>query len=138
MSDKQPLIDLLNALLEAERAGVATANYLIEHYPSEELDAQYKQVKKDEAWSCAGLHQAVLREGGIPSKQVGAFVDKVMALDTLKEKLLLLNKGQSWVARKIDEAITYGTQLETQAFLTEMKKKHDTNIGELDKYLLQH
>ena len=54
MSEKQALMDLLNALLEAERAGVATANYLMEHHPSEELDAQYRQVKKDEAWSCAG------------------------------------------------------------------------------------
>ncbi len=136
MSEKQPLIDLLNALLEAERAGVETANYLLKNYQSEELDPQYKQVKRDEAWSCAGLHQAILREGGVPSKQVGAFVDKVIALETLKEKLILLNKGQAWVARKIDEAIAYGTHPETEAFLKEMKEKHDTNISELDQYLL--
>ena len=36
-------------------------------------------------------------------------MDKVIALETLKEKLILLNKGQAWVARKIDEAIAYGT-----------------------------
>ena len=137
MSEKQALMDLLNALLEAERAGVATANYLIEHHPSEELDAQYRQVKKDEAWSCAGLHQAVVREGGIPSKGVGEFVDKAMALDTLEEKLILLNKGQAWVARKIDEAIAFGTHPETEAFLIEYEKKADTNIGELDNYLRQ-
>ena len=137
MSEKQQLIDLLNALLEAERAGVATANYLMEHYPSEELDAQYKQVKQDEAWSCAGLHPAVLHEGGVPSKEVGEFVNKVIALDTLEEKLTLLNKGQAWVARKIDEAIAFGTKPETESFLIEMKKKHDTNIDELDKYLRQ-
>jgi Domain of unknown function (DUF6306) len=137
MSEKQPLLDLLNALLEAERAGVATANHLVEQHPSEELDAQYKQVKKDEAWSCAGLHEAILREGGVPSKQVGAFVDKVKALETVEEKLILLNKGQSWVARKIDEAIAYGTKPETEAFLVEMKDKHHTNINELDAYLQQ-
>lgn len=138
MNENQPLMDLLNALLEAERAGVETANHLLKHHPSEELDAQYKQVKEDEAWSCAGLHKAILREGGVPSIQVGAFVDKVIALDTLKEKLVLLNKGQAWVARKIDEANTYGTQPETEAFLKEMKDRHHTNIGEMDKYLLQH
>ncbi|WP_416826264.1 DUF6306 domain-containing protein [Ectobacillus polymachus] len=138
MSEKQRLINLLNALLEAERAGVETANHLLNHHPSKELDAQYKQVKKDEAWSCAGLHKAILREGGEPSMQVGAFVDKIIALETLKEKLVLLNKGQAWVARKIDEAIAYGTQPETKEFLKEMKDKHHTNIGEMDKYLLQH
>jgi bacterioferritin (cytochrome b1) len=137
MSENQQLIDLLNALLEAERAGVETANHLQQNYQLEELDAQYKQLKKDEAWSCAGLHKAILREGGVPSMQVGAFIDKITSLETLKEKLALLIKGQAWVARKIDVAIAYGTQPETEAFLTEMKEKHDTNIGELDKYLLQ-
>jgi bacterioferritin (cytochrome b1) len=135
MSEKQELIDLLNALLEAERAGVETANHLLKQYPSEELDKQYKQLKKDEAWSCAGLHQAILREGGEPSMKTGDFVDKVMELDTLREKLILLNKGQAWVARKIDQAIAFGTLPETETFLTEMKNVHHTNIDEMEKYL---
>ncbi len=137
MGEKLPLIDLLNALLEAERAGVGTATHLLKNYPSKELDAQYKQLKKDEAWSCAGLYKSILREGGEPSMKVGAFVDKVIALETLKEKLVLLNKGQAWVARKIDEAMAYSIQPETEAFLKEMKVKHHTNIGEMDKYLVQ-
>jgi hypothetical protein len=136
MSEKQELIDLLNALLEAERAGVETANHLLKQYQSEELDEQYKQLKKDEAWSCAGLHQAILREGGEPSMKTGDFVDKVIALETLRDKLVLLNKGQAWVARKIDQAIAFGTIPETEAFLTEMKKVHHTNIDEMEKYLL--
>jgi bacterioferritin (cytochrome b1) len=138
MGEKKDLIDLLNALLEAERAGVETANHLIKDYQLEELDAQYKQLKKDEAWSCAGLHKAILREGGVPSMQVGDFIGKITALDTLNDKLKLLIKGQAWVARKIDLAISYGTEPETEEFLKEMKEKHDVNIGELDKYLLQN
>jgi nitronate monooxygenase len=136
MSEKQQLIDLLNALLEAERAGVETANHLLKQYPSEELDEQYRQLKKDEAWSCAGLHQAILREGGEPSMKTGDFVDKVVALETLRDKLVLLNKGQAWVARKIDQAIAFGTLPDTEAFLKEMKDKHYINIGEMEKYLL--
>lgn len=135
MSEKQPLLELLNALLEAERAGVETANYLMKHFPSGKLDAQYKQLKQDEAWSCSGLHKAVIREGGKPSMKVGAFADKVVALDTLQEKLVLLNKGQAWVARKIDEAIACGTKPETEEFLKEMKDKHHTNINAMDQYL---
>ncbi len=137
MSEKKPLIDLLNSLIEAERAGVETANYLLKNYPVEELLEKYQQLKKDEAWSCAGLHQAILREGGKPSMETGAFVGKVQAQDTLKEKLVLLNKGQAWVARKIDEALAYGLHPETEAFLKEMKDKHHINIGEMEKYLLQ-
>jgi bacterioferritin (cytochrome b1) len=138
MGEKKELIDLLNALLEAERAGVETANHLIKHYQLEELDAQYKQLKNDEAWSCAGLHKAILREGGVPSMQVGDFIGKITALETLNDKLKLLIKGQAWVARKIDLAISYGTEPETEEFLKEMKEKHDVNIGELEKYLLQN
>lgn len=137
MTVMKPLIELLNSLIEAERAGVETANYLLKHYPLEELLENYQQLKKDEAWSCAGLHQAILREGGEPSMEIGAFASKVMALDTLKEKLVLLNKGQSWVARKIDEALAFSMQPETEAFLREMKEKHYTNIGEMEKYLLR-
>jgi bacterioferritin (cytochrome b1) len=138
MGEKKELIELLNALLEAERAGVETANHLIKDYQLEELDSQYKQLKKDEAWSCAGLHKAILREGGVPSRQVGDFIGKITALETLNDKLKLLIKGQAWVARKIDLAISYGTEPETEEFLKEMKEKHDVNIGELDKYLLQN
>ena len=138
MTVMKPLIDLLNSLIEAERAGVETANYLLKHYPVEELNEKYQQLKKDEAWSCAGLHQAILREGGKPSMETGAFASKVMDLDTLKEKLVLLNKGQTWVARKIDEALTFSLHPETEAFLIEMKNKHHTNIGEMEKYLLQN
>lgn len=137
MSEKQPLIDLLNALLEAERAGVETANHLLKDHPIEELKDKYQQLKNDEAWSCAGLHQAVLREGGEPSMKVGEFVHKVKALGRLNEKLVLLNKGQAWVARKIDEAIAYGTHPETELFLKEMKSKHHVNIDEMEKYLQQ-
>lgn len=135
MGERKELIDLLNALLEAERAGVETANHLMKEYKLEELDAQYKRLKKDEAWSCAGLHKAILREGGAPSMHVGDFIGKVTALNTLNDKLKLLIKGQAWVARKIDLAISYGTKPETEEFLKEMKEKHDTNIGGLDKYL---
>lgn len=137
MDEKKQLIDLLNSLLEAERAGVATINHLLDDSPrdQDELIVQYEQVRKDEAWSCAGLHEAIIREGGIPSKSVGSFVDKVKALNTLKEKLILLNKGQAWVARKIDEARTYGVKTETEAFLQEMKAKHVTNINSLDEFL---
>jgi hypothetical protein len=135
MGEKQELINLLNALLEAERAGVETANHLIKHYQLPELEVQYKQLKTDEAWSCAGLHKSIVREGGFPSMKVGDFIDKITALETLEEKLKLLIKGQAWVARKIDLAISYGTLSETEAFLLEMKEKHHVNIGGLENYL---
>ncbi|WP_458413533.1 DUF6306 domain-containing protein [Schinkia sp. CFF1] len=129
------LFNLLNSLLEAERAGVKTLDYLLKNYSSEQLEGRFKHVMADEAWSCAGLHDAIVREGGIPSKETGDFAEKVMSQDTLEDKLSLLNRGQGWVARKIDVALTYDIQDDTRTFLTEMKNKHHENIADMEKYL---
>jgi hypothetical protein len=132
MSDR---ITILNELLEAERAGVKTISHLLDEFPADELEGKFKLVKLDEAWSCAGLHDAIVREGGSPSNQTGAFVDKVLALNTLVEKLTLLNKGQAWVARKINELLSLEIHNDTREFLIEMRQKHIDNIRDMEKYL---
>lgn len=132
------LFNLLNSLLEAERAGVKTMDYLLKNYGTDQLESKFKLVKADEAWSCAGLHEAIVREGGVPSKETGDFAEKVMSKNTLEEKLTLLNKGQSWVARKIDDVLQYDLHEETRVFLIEMKNKHNENIADMEKYLIDN
>jgi len=119
-------IDLLNQLLEAEKAGVVTLEYFKREYQNVELP--FNQIKDDEAWSTAGLIESVKREGGAPSTSTGDFADKVIAKQGLIEQLSLLNKGQSWVVRKIDEVIELGVSMDTIKFLVEMKVKHLENI----------
>lgn len=133
--DNDPLVEILNGLLEAEKSGVVTLEYLIKAYPSAGLETSFMQVKEDEAWSCSGLIHSIRREGGTVSKQVGDFADKVKALPSLKEKLALLNKGQAWVARKINDAMTYGMDMKTRDFLLEMKRRHEQNIDMMNKYV---
>ncbi|WP_102344788.1 DUF6306 domain-containing protein [Bacillus sp. Marseille-P3661] len=126
---------LLNSLLEAERAGVQTMDYLLKNCSTDQLEGRFKHVKSDEAWSCAGLHDAIIREGGVPTKETGDFTEKVKSQNTLEEKLTLLNKGQSWVARKIDEVLEFELHEETRLFLIEMKTKHNENIANMEEYL---
>jgi hypothetical protein len=126
------LIDLLNRLLEAEKAGVETLAFFLEKEPNDEL---YKVVKSDEAWSCAGLIQSIKREGGIVSTATGDFADKVKSLPTLPEQLSLLIKGQAWVVKKIDKALELPMADETRAFLEEMKTKHHVNIHNVEQVL---
>ena len=52
-----------------------------------------------------------------------------------KGKLELLNRGQRWVVRKIDEQIGTISDAWLQAFLRMMADGHDVNIGALDKAL---
>lgn len=133
--ENDKLTEILNRLLEAEKSGVVTLEYLLKAYPSEGLEAPMQQVKEDEAWSCSGLIHAIQREGGTLGKQIGDFADKVKSLPSLREKLELLNKGQAWVARKIDEALSYGMDSKTREFLVEMKRRHEQNIVLMNNHI---
>lgn len=126
------LVDQLNTILEAEKAGVETMAYLLEKEPTSEL---FQEVKNTEAWSCAGLIQSVKREGGKVSSGKGDFAEKVKALSTIEEQIELLNKGQAWVVRRIDKALESPMSEETRAFLLEMKEKHEVNIEKAEKSL---
>lgn len=127
------LVGLLNQLLEAEKAGVETMDYLLNTYPDVELAAFMKLIKQDEAWSVNGLIQSVRREGGMPSKETGDFTEKVKAKETFAQKIGLLIKGQAWVARKIDDALAYGMDEQTKTFLLEMKRRHLDNIAAVEQ-----
>jgi hypothetical protein len=48
------VIDRLNELLEAERAGVDTLSRLFPEALSAEMQKLFEAVRNDEAWSCAG------------------------------------------------------------------------------------
>jgi hypothetical protein len=130
--EKEGLISLLNQLLEAEKAGVETLAYLLE---SQLEDPLFAKVKGDEAWSCQGLIHSIQREGGKISVATGDFAEKVKALPTLSEQLILLNKGQSWVVKRIDKALTLPMAEETRRFLEEMKEKHQANILQCEQIL---
>jgi nitronate monooxygenase len=67
--------------------------------------------------------------GGEPSSKTGAFREKVMALDTIESRLELLNRGQGWVAKRIDELLPSVTDPGFQAELVEMRERHHANIA---------
>lgn len=92
-------VDILNQLLEAEKAGVLTLDYLIQQY--REVQLPFQQIKVDEAWSTTGLIESIKIEGGVPSKNTGDFLKKIKAQAGLFDQLELLNRGQSWVVKKI-------------------------------------
>jgi len=127
-------IEILNQLLEAEKAGVVTlSNLKKEFYYLIELPLD--SMKEDEAWSTMGIVESLKREGGIPSKGIGNFAEKVNAQEGLDAKLNLLNKGQSWVVRKIDELLPMDLKKETSEFLYDMREKHLENIQTCQAFL---
>ena len=101
----QALKDILNTLGEAERAGGRVLHEVEALAQSDELRALLKKVGHDEGYYAGELSVHVRRLGGQPSNKTGDFVEKVRAIPSFKAKLELLNKGQRWVIRKIQETL---------------------------------
>jgi nitronate monooxygenase len=128
---------LLNQLGEAERAGGRVLHELIEQADSLDLKELLKKVEHDEGYYAGQIGAHVRRLGGSPSNQTGEFVEKVRAVTGLVPKLQLLNRGQGWVVRKIDEVLPSVADLNLAAFLRAMAEGHRVNIGTLDAALKQ-
>jgi hypothetical protein len=129
--------DLLNLLAEAERAGGRILHELTEQARSLELREMLKKVGHDEGYYAGELAAQVRRLGGMPSNKTGDFVEKIRAVPDFKAKLELLNRGQRWVIRKIEEALPSLSDEPLRAFLRVMADGHEMNIGALDKALAE-
>jgi len=126
---------LLNQLGEAERAGGRVLHELVELAQSLELKELLKKVGHDEGYYAGELAAHVRRLGGQPSNQTGDFVAKVRAVNDFKGKLELLNRGQRWVIRKIEEQLPALNEARLKAFLTVMAQGHRVNIAAVDDAL---
>ncbi len=125
----------LNMLAEAERAGGRVLHELTEQAHSLELREMLRKVGHDEGYYAGELARHVRRLGGAPSNATGDFVEKVRAVADFRGKLELLNRGQRWVIRKIDENVSSVGDAELRAFLVVMAKGHHMNIGALEEAL---
>jgi len=120
---------------EAERAGGRVLHEITEQASSLELRELLKKVAHDEGYYAGELAAHVRRLGGSASNKTGDFVEKVRAVPDFKSKLELLNRGQRWVIRKIDEQLASLNDAQLQAFLKVMAKGHHVNIGALEDAL---
>ena len=116
------------------RAGVCCYE-LTDQAQSLELREPLRKVGHDERYYAGELSAHVCRLGGTASTKTGDFVEKMRDVGNFKGKLELLNRGQRWVVRKIDERIGTISDAWLQAFLRVMADGHDVNIGALDKAL---
>jgi hypothetical protein len=126
---RDELIALLNELLEAEQAGVKTANAFLEDAGDGPTAALLRDVRRDEARYAALLGRLVAGLGGTPSGKVGGFYERAVAIDGMAARLAFLNRGQGWVAKKLREALPRIAEDNVHAALKEMLETHDANIA---------
>jgi hypothetical protein len=125
----------LNLMGEAERAGGRVLHELTAIAHSAELRELLKKVGHDEGYYAGELAAHIRRLGGQPSNRTGDFVEKVRAMPDLCAKLELLNRGQRWVIRKINEQVPSIADENLKAFLIVMAAGHELNIGALEAAL---
>jgi hypothetical protein len=99
------LEQILNLLLESERAGVAALDGLEAQVNHADLRRLLLTSRADEARDAAALEQLIRGSGGVPSERTGPFAAKVADAGSLRDRLQLLIHGEEWVARKIEEAL---------------------------------
>jgi nitronate monooxygenase len=99
------LAEILNLLLESERAGVAALEALAGEVAPGDLRQLLLTSRQDEIADARGLEDLIRANGGRPSNAIGPFAAKVAALGSLQERLKLLIHGEEWVARKVEEAL---------------------------------
>ncbi|HKV55428.1 MAG TPA: DUF6306 domain-containing protein [Candidatus Binataceae bacterium] len=102
---EQALEEILNLLLESERAGVVALDGLGGQVRNEDLKRLLAVSREDEAGSVRGLETLIKGAGGTPSERTGPFAAKVAAAASLRDRLQLLIHGEEWVARKVEEAL---------------------------------
>jgi Domain of unknown function (DUF6306) len=99
------LEEILNLLLESERAGVVALNSLATQVENDELKRLLTSSREDEGAAVRELEELIRTAGGIPSQSIGPFAAKVAGAGTLSQQLKLLIHGEEWVARKVEEAL---------------------------------
>ncbi len=122
------LLDLLGGLLEAERAGARAVALMSRQDAAGRRREALRQVAIDEADCCAMLARNITRLRGAPSRATGAFYGKLAALETIGERLALLDRGQGWVVRKLRDALPRIRDDSLHRDLRDMLELHERNI----------
>ena len=125
---RDELVEHLNALLEAERAGAKVALASSRMSATRAYTALMRTVRADEARWCAMLAEQIGRLEAAPSRKTGAFREKALAITDPFDRLAFLNRGQAWVVRKLEEMLPRVRDEQLHRALKEMLESHRSNI----------
>ncbi len=122
------LHDLLRELLLAERAGARALAELCLPWATGRTRATLARVMRDEGRYAVMLYRHLRRLGGHPPEGEGAFFERMAALDTLGQRLALLERGQGAVVRWLRDALPRIEDASLREDLAEMLEGHRANI----------
>lgn len=127
-AETSDIIDFLNELLEAERAGARVALESARQAAPGALAELLQGIRHDEARWCAMLLKQIDRLGGDASPRMGDFHARAMEIEDLEARLAFLNRGQGWVVRKLREMLPRIPDDALYVDLAHMLSSHVANI----------
>ena len=119
----------LNLLLESERAGVIALGTLIADVKQDELKKFLSGSRAMEQRNAEELEALIRDNGGNPSSGIGPFAGKVAALESIRDRLDLMSRGQAWAARKTEVALALAPEDgPIHDYLTAMANRHRAEV----------
>ena len=119
----------LNLLLESERAGVIALSTLIAGVKQDELKKFLSGSRAMEQRNAEELEALIRGNGGNPSSGIGPFAGKVAALESIRDRLDLMSRGQAWAARKTEVALALAPEDgPIHDYLTAMANRHRAEV----------
>lgn len=125
------IIDSLNELIEAERAGTRTALALRGVEIRQDIRDFVRGFHAEETHWCTQLIEAVRRLGGAPSERCGDTYEKTMAISDPVDRLAFTVRGQRWLERKLDCLLPVIRDETLHAMLRTMRDGHRHNLGRI-------
>jgi hypothetical protein len=123
------LENALNLLLESERAGVLALDALIADVEQAALKKFLAGSRAMEQRNAEELAALIRANGGTPSDKTGPFADKVAALESVRDQLNLMSRGQEWAARKTEVALALAPESgPIREYLTAMANRHRAEV----------
>ncbi|MBV8238746.1 MAG: hypothetical protein JO221_08250 [Sphingomonas sp.] len=134
---RDEIVAALNELLEAERAGARVALAGARDADTDDLAALMRAVRADEARWCAMLRRQLRRLGAPPSRKIGLFYGKAIAIAPPLDRLTFLNLGQSWVVRRLEALMPRVRDDDLHADLRAMLDNLRENVARAEGYARQ-
>lgn len=125
----EELVEKLNMLLEAERAGVKVCASFSQELTDEALQHRVRDIGRDEAKHCSDLDHVIRQLGGEPSAATGEFAEKFFKVKGDSERMSLLFRGLRWTVREISRLLAGSLDEHTRRFLERMLREETENMN---------
>src|SRR5882672_2008917 len=119
------LVDFLNRMLDAERAGAKALVVFMDDWPRHGTEWRtLRRVHEDEAHNCALIGEQLKRRGRDYSHATGEFYDKAVGVKGARQRIAFLVKGLRWAIREFEQALPRMADTATRDLFQGMRERH--------------